>query len=354
VAGALPDRSPILVPASGGELAGPVWRLLARARALGPGLAAVGLVALSASWLSDHYGAPALLMALLLGMAINFLSDDPRCRPGLNFATTWILRAGVALLGARITAAQIAGLGPEVLAMATLGVTVTLATGGLLARALRLDPSFGALTGGAVAICGASAALAIAALLPQSPDRARDTSLTVAGVTVLSTAAMVAYPPLAAALALDETRTGVLIGATIHDVAQVVGAGYAVSAAAGDAATIVKLFRVALLFPTLLAIAWLFRAHPARRAGGAPVLPWFLLGFAALVVARSLGAIPPPAAALASDVSGALLLMAISAVGVRTLLGDVTKVGVAALVLIAGETLALLAWTCVALSLLPF
>ena len=88
---------------------------------------------------------------------------------------------------------------------------------------------FGLLSGGATAICGASAALALAAALPAHPLKERATLFTVVGVSALSTLAMIVYPMIAHALGLDSRAAGVFLGATIHDVAQVVGAGYSMS-----------------------------------------------------------------------------------------------------------------------------
>ena len=92
-------------------------------RSLGPGLVIAGMVALAASWLAEHYATPVMLFALLLGIAVNFLSSDPRCQPGIDFASRSILRLGVALLGARITFGQIQSLGGAALVL-TLGAVI--------------------------------------------------------------------------------------------------------------------------------------------------------------------------------------------------------------------------------------
>ncbi len=206
---------------------------VSRLHLLLPGFVIAGLVALAASWLAEHYGAPVMLFALLLGMAVNFLSQDERCRPGIDFASRSVLRLGVALLGARITHAQVQSLGGAALVLTAGAVVLTMACGVLLARATRQSTAYGLLTGGSVAICGASAALAIASVLPRHADHERDTVMTVVAVTALSTVAMVLYPLVAAAAGFDARASGVFLGATIHDVAQVVGAGYSVSAEAG-------------------------------------------------------------------------------------------------------------------------
>lgn len=311
-------------------------------RSLGPGLVIVGLVALAASWLAEHYATPVLLLALLLGIAVNFTSQVPRCMPGIEFASRSVLRVGVALLGARITFEQVQSLGGAVMTLAAGAVVLTILFGMALARLARLPRNFGVLTGGSVAICGASAALAIASVLPRGPDHERDTIMTVVAVTTLSTIAMVLYPLLAVAVGFDERTTGIFVGATIHDVAQVVGAGYSVSTLAGDTATIVKLFRVAMLLPVVLVISFLLqRAGDAAVASGdqrPPLLPLFLVGFAALVVVNSLGWLPPTVQGGLQEASRWCLVFAIAALGTRTSLGDLAQVGWRPVAIIVGET----------------
>lgn len=315
-------------------------RYFARIKPFGPGLVIAGLVALAASWLAEHYGAPVMLFALLLGIAVNFLSQDPRCQPGLEFASRTILRLGVALLGMRITFDQIQSLGVGVLALTAVAVVLTIASGWLLARSARLEASFGALTGGAVAICGASAALAIAAVLPRGPTHERDTVMTVVVVTALSTIAMIVYPLVTTAIGFDSRGAGVFLGATIHDVAQVVGAGYSISDDAGDTATIVKLFRVALLLPAVLVISFLFRTsqQPDTNITRPPLLPMFLIAFAALVVINSSGWVPQSVNAGMQEASRWCLVTAIAALGTKTSLGDLARVGWRPIAVIVAES----------------
>lgn len=316
-------------------------RLVAMFRRLAPGLGIAILVALAASWLAEHYTAPVMLFALLLGMAINFLSQESHCRPGIDFATRTVLRTGVALLGARITFTQVQSLGTDTLLIALTAVVLTIIFGWLAARFLKLKPDFGILTGGSVAICGASAAMAFSSVLPPSPERERDTILTVVGVTTLSTVAMVLYPLVATALHFSETQTGVFLGTTIHDVAQVVGAGYGVSELTGDTSTIVKLFRVALLLPAALAVALMFRSKQTTGPQGArpPLLPTFLLVFIALVALNSTVAVPVELVLGAGEASRWCLITAIAGLGIKTKLGDFVHVGWRPAALIMAETL---------------
>ena len=196
------------------------------ARLLFPGVLACGVVAAASTFLSQHYGAPVMLFALLLGMAMNFLSADGACALGIAFTARTLLRVGVALLGLRITAQQVGDLGWQPVVLVVVAVALTSGVSMIVARAMGFQSLFGLLSGGATAICGASAALALAAALPGHPQKERATLFTVIGVSALSTLAMIAYPMLARWLGLSDHAAGVFLGATIHDVAQVVGAGY--------------------------------------------------------------------------------------------------------------------------------
>ena len=321
----------------------------ARAAAPAPGVAVALMVAATATFLSDHYDAPVMLYALLLGMALNFVTDAPRGRAGIDFASKGLLRIGVALLGLRIGWDQISALGWEPVAMVVALVAATILISIFAARAMGFNPLFGFLSGGATAICGASAAMALSAALPPNARKEQATLFTVIGVSALSTAAMVLYPPVARLAGLDDHAAGVFIGATIHDVAQVVGAGYAISPDAGDTATIVKLLRVAMLLPVIL-----IAGQISRRAAGVagsdrpPLLLWFVVAFVTLVALNSLVALPATITETGSTLSRWCLVTAIAAIGMKTRLGDLVQVGWKPGVLMIGETLLLaamvLAW----------
>ena len=316
-----------------------------------PGLAVAAVVGIAATFLSIQYRASAMLFALLLGMALNFLAEEGRCLPGIQLASTAVLRAGVALLGLRITIAQVEALGWHTIGLVVATVTLTLVAGIAIARLLRLGSALGTLTGGAVAICGASAALAIASILPKHANAERDASFTVIGVTAMSTLAMILYPIVVGTMGLDHRAAGVFLGGTIHDVAQVVGAGYSVSQETGDTATIVKLLRVAMLLPACLAIGLALHVRGSTAAHAAPILPWFAVAFAALVVATSLGWIPTPVIDAGSIVSRWCLVTAIAAIGMKTSLKSLVDMGAKPVLLVvletiflAGMVLGVLAW----------
>lgn len=296
------------------------------------------MIALAATWLAQHYGAPVMLFALLIGMAFHFLHEEGRCVPGIEFASKAILRLGVALLGARITMGEILSLGAMPIATVLLGVFSTIGLGVLVAPRLGLGRSFGALSGGSVGICGASAALALASVLPRTKESERDTILAVVTVTALSTVAMILYPMLVPILGLSHVEAGVFLGGTIHDVAQVVGAGYTISPQTGDVATYVKLLRVTLLLPIVFGVALLVR-RGGRAADAKAPIPWFLLGFAALVAAGSFGLLTEPMVEGANTVSRAALVTAIAALGMKTSFKSLAEVGWRPVALMVAETL---------------
>ena len=303
------------------------------------GVLVSALVAVAAKFLSEHYGAPAMLLALLLGIAMNFLSDDPRTHAGIHFTARTVLRLGVALLGVRVSWEMLRDLGPGVIAWVILGVFLTIGFGMVLARFLGRSTDFGLLTGGSVAICGASAAMAIAAVLPARENDDRDLTFTVLGVTVLSTLAMILYPVLVELFGFDAETAGIFLGASIHDVAQVVGAGFSVSDEAGEVAVLVKLIRVSMLAPVVLLLALRVRQALASGEKHRPkILPGFLIGFAALALLNSLGVIPDVVRSLLTELSGWALLVAIAAVGIKTSPRSIIAVGGTAIMMIVAET----------------
>ena len=326
--------------AGAGRLEPLAW--LQSARNLAPGFCVAAVVAVTAQFLSEHYGVPAMLMALLLGIAFHFLAEEGRCVPGIELTAKKVLRIGVALLGVRISASLLIDLGAETILLIVAAVVLTIIFGLIGARLLRRGWRLALITGGSVAICGASAAMAIAAVLPKNEHSERNLLFTVMGVTVLSTIAMVVYPIIAQLLGLDDRETGIFLGGTIHDVAQVVGAGFSVSQEAGDSATLVKLIRVTMLAPVVLLFALAIRSMPDASEPGAarpPLVPGFVIGFLALATLNSLGLIPEIVASWASDASRWALLISIAAVGMKSSLKRMLDVGGQAIVLIIAETM---------------
>lgn len=306
-----------------------------------PGLLLSATIALAVRFVSDQLGGPAMLYALLFGMAFNFLTEDERFARGIQFASRNILRIGVALLGLRITTTEVMDLGWPVVVLIIGSVIATILFGALIGRAFGLKGDQSVLSAGAVAICGASAALAISSVLPTHKDHERNTIMTVAGVTALSTVAMVVYPVFVTYLQYDNATAGVFLGATIHDVAQVVGAGYIISDQTGEISTLVKLIRVACLVPVVIIISLITHRSRAESPDRRPLLPWFLVAFVVLVIVNSAGWVPLNVQSMLTPVSSWCLLTAVAALGVKTSLKALTEVGPAPIGVMVIQTLLL-------------
>lgn len=317
-----------------------------------PGLLLCVMIALASTFLAEHYGGPQLLYALLIGLSFHFMVKNPQVKPGVDFCGRTVLRLGVALLGARITLSQVAQLGVSSAILIICAVALTVAFGVLLAKWLDRPRDEGLLSGGAVAICGASAAMAVASVLPQNPRNERFTLLTVVGVTVLSTLAMILYPFALKWLAATPQQSGLFLGGTIHDVAQVVAAGMMLGTQAGDTATVVKLFRVMLLTPVVVVIALLYRRQMADAAAAVaadgqavstapasvPLIPGFLLAFIVLMLLASSQVFPKAWVDTASNASRWCLVAAIAAAGVKTSFEELLKLGWQPVLMLVAET----------------
>jgi uncharacterized integral membrane protein (TIGR00698 family) len=316
-----------------------VTALQTRSRALLPGMTVTLVVAAAALFLAEQYHAPAMLFALLLGIAMNFVTAQSGCKDGVEFAARDVLRIGVALLGTRITFGQIAGLGWHPVLLVVASVIATILFSAVVARLMGFNTLFGLLTGGATAICGASAAMALSASLSDHPSKNIATAFTIVGVSALSTLAMILYPMLADHLHLSAAAAGVFIGGSIHEVAQVVGAGYSVSRETGDVATIVKLMRVAMLLPVVVCFALIARRKQGKNQSGAspPLLPWFAVAFLVLAWINSSGWIGSAMQSFTNDLSRWCLIIAMSAIGMKTQLKQLIAVGLKPVLLMLGE-----------------
>lgn len=304
-----------------------------------PGLLLVTVAALAALWLAQQYGAPAILIGLLLGFALNFTNSDQRLRPGLDFASQTLLRIGIVLLGLRVTFGEIAALGlvPFLALLAIMAAVI--AVGMLSARLVGRDVQFGLLAGGATAICGISAALALWGIIGTKRVSQEGFAITVLGVTLASALALATYPGLSAMLGLSATQAGFLVGASIHDVAQAIGGGFAVSEAAGEVATVVKLSRVAMLVPVLLLTA-LFLGSKAQgqRFSIRQGVPWFIAGFVIVVALNSMLAIPAVVVDSGTTAAGFFLLLAVTSAAIKADLSGILAHGWRSFVPVASAT----------------
>lgn len=289
-----------------------------------PGLLLVLVTAFAALWLNNQYGAPAILMGLLIGLALNFVNKDTRLAVGLNFSSQTLLRWGIVLIGSQITFGQIAELGiTPFLALVGIMASVLL-IGSLSAKLLGQDFRFGLLAGGATAICGASAALAIWGLIGARRINQSQFTIVLLGITLASAFAMTFYPLIANLLGLNDVQAGFLIGASVHDVAQAIGGGFSFSTEAGEVATIVKLSRVALLAPVLIILALVLKADSSADEKDPPKfnlkngIPWFVVGFLLLAGFNSYQPLPSEIADYCGQLAKMLLLMAVVAAALKS------------------------------------
>lgn len=303
-----------------------------------PGLIACLFVALSAKFIAQHYNAPAMLLCLLFGISLNFMSRRNSTQKGIDFTAVTLLRAGIILIGARIMLSDFMALGGEMIALVFFSTISVVILGLVLAKALGLGRELGFLIGGATAICGASAALAISAILPRSKTLEQNTLLSVIGVTLMGTLAMIIYPVLIGYFNFNDQQASILIGGAIHDVSQVVGAGYSISEKAGDMAILVKLMRVFLLVPLLL--IFVFGIAQPKNEGKTLRFPFplFLIGFVLMMTLNSFHLISDGLTDILKDTSKWFLIMAITAVGMKTSPKALLDLGWKPICLICSET----------------
>ncbi len=308
-----------------------------KAKLLGTILCTV--IAIVAAIIATRYQAPVMLFALLLGLTAHAFYRKSNIQQGVNFCSRELLRLCVGLLGVRIAFADIVSLGitPPLIVMTSMALTIIF--GVLFSRVLGLPKTFGVLSGGAVAVCGVSAAAAISTVLPKDKSQEKYFALTVIGITTFSTLSMIFYPILTGYLGFSDQLAGVFIGGAIHDVAQVVGAGYTISPEAGDVATYIKLLRVALLMPIVMMVFFAFKERDSKMSGGVSAfIPGFLILFFVLAFLKNIGVMPAWLIEIIRSLSSNLLVVAIAAIGVKTSLKQVVSVGWRPVLLMGCET----------------
>ncbi|VTU37189.1 hypothetical protein E5CHR_04508 [Variovorax sp. PBL-E5] len=319
---------------------------LSPVRALLPGLLLTGALAAAAmgfaqlGWL-DRHGISALTLAIVLGMVVGNTRLGQAIEParaGVDFSRQRLLRLGIVLYGIRLTVQDMAHVGLEAVLVDALMLSSTFALA-LLAgvRLLRIDRDTAILIGAGSSICGAAAVMATQPVLRA---RAQQVAVAVATVVVFGTAGLFLYPliydALASlpALAMSPQQYGVFAGSTIHEVAQVVAAGRAISAQAADTAVVAKMGRVMMLAPFLLMLsAWLARGSRKGQAASAALgsgvaVPWFALGFVAVMLFHSAVALPPSWVAFVNAFDTGVLAMAMAGLGLTTHASAIRRAGV--------------------------
>jgi len=294
--------------------------------ALCAGLATAGFLLADQPWIKDTFHVSALLLVILLGMAWKSLLPEPHALiPGIRMAQRPILRWAVAGLGFRLSISELWRIGGPALSAVVISTFAALAFGWWIARRLGVPENLGILLGVGSSICGASAVVAADVVVQ---GERRDAAVALGIITLLGTVGIVLYPLIGRALDMPEFVYGVWAGASLHEMAQVVAAGFGMSDEAARVATVVKLARISLLAPVVLYLGWSLR-HQHKAAGRAKVapVPWFLVLFVIFAGINSLGIIPARWLDLVRRADLWLLCVGMAGVGLQTGFSDLRTAG---------------------------
>ena len=308
-----------------------------------PGLTLTGAIALGAFALRQIPGVAMfspMILATILGMLLHNLVGTPAiCRPGVVFSLKRILRLGIILLGFQLALSQVIAVGGVGVAIILAALFATFAFTKTMGRILGVDPKLAELIGAGTSICGASAVIATNTVT-QGKDS--DVAYAVACVTVFGSLAMLLYPLLPGLLHLSPRDFGLWSGASIHEIAQVVAASFQDGEAAGRFGTVAKLTRVMMLAPLVIGLGMLAARKAASLSDAAdsgprkaPPMPWFVLGFIAVMLLNSAVTVAPAEKAQIVSLTNFLLSMALAAMGLETDFAKLKREGLKPLALAA-------------------
>jgi uncharacterized integral membrane protein (TIGR00698 family) len=279
-----------------------------------------------------------MILSIVIGVGLqNVVGTPRRAVPGVAFSLRRVLRIAIVLLGLQLTVAQLIEVGAPGLGLIAVCIAATLGFTVWLGKLLGVDLRLATLIGTGTAICGASAVVAANTVVGGSDE---DSAYAIASVTLFGTLAMVVYPLLVHPLGLDAQQYGLWAGASIHEIAQVVAATFQISPDAGHVATIVKLSRVMMLAPVVVAmgLSGRFRRGDSTGTIAAAPIPWFVFGFLALIVLGSVVSIPPVPMHWIVEVTTFLLSMALAAMGLHTDIRKLSAEGVRPFILCAASS----------------
>jgi uncharacterized integral membrane protein (TIGR00698 family) len=316
-----------------------------------PGLALTGAIAAGAFALRQIPGVgmfSPLILATVIGMLVHNLLGTPAiAEAGVTFSLKRVLRLGIILLGFQLMLSQVVAVGVTGIAIILVTLVATFLFTKMMGRVIGVDPKLAELIGAGTSICGASAVIATNTVTEGSDA---DVAYAVACVTVFGSMAMLLYPLLPGLLDLSPRAFGLWSGSSIHEIAQVVAAAFQDGQIAGQFGTVAKLTRVMMLAPLVIGLGF-FAARKARGQGGerkAPPMPWFVLGFIAVMLLNSVITVAPAEKAQIVNLTNFLLSMALAAMGLATDFAKLKREGLKPLALaacawifIAGFSLAL-------------
>ncbi|UPY38344.1 putative sulfate exporter family transporter [Sediminicoccus sp. KRV36] len=311
-----------------------------RMRGLAPGLGLCLAIAAIAIIIRNMTGIAALnpvVVALVLGVGLGAVIGRPASlKPGISYAVRPVLRAAIVLLGFQVTVGMLASLGLGALVLAFLVVGLTLPFTIWLGRIMGVDPKLSLLIGTGTAICGASA---IVAANQVARGKDEDVTYALAVITLCGTVALITFPYLGDLMGMSANTYGLWAGAAIHEVVQAVGAAAAGGPEAAQTGTVMKLARVFLLAPAVVALGWWVARSSTAEAGHAKApVPWFAFGFLALVVIGSTGLVPKFVVDASRFIVPIMLAASVAALGLQTDLRALHARGAAPLLLGVAST----------------
>jgi uncharacterized integral membrane protein (TIGR00698 family) len=277
----------------------------------------------------------ALVLAILVGVAVRTAwQPGPRWRPGINFSAKFVLELAIVILGASVSITTIAALGAPLIIGIGCIVSFAIAASYTICRALGLPRRMAVLVACGNSICGNSAIAAVAPVIGADGD---EIASSISFTAVLGVVVVLGLPFLVPVLQLSLTQYGVLAGLTVYAVPQVLAATLPIGALSNQVGTIIKLVRVLMLGPVVLGISLLGSGlrpesdHPQphrRRLGLRELVPWFIIGFLALLIARSLGLIPQILLPPITRAAGLMTTIAMAALGLGVDVRIVARTGV--------------------------
>ncbi|WP_083246832.1 YeiH family protein [Mesorhizobium sp. SEMIA 3007] len=283
-----------------------------------PGIVLVAMitaVAFSAHNVSGFALFSPMILAVVAGMVYsNVLGTPVHAKAGIAFSQKRLLRFAIVLLGFQLTLGQVVsiGAGGVGIVAATLGATFLFTV--TLGRLIGVDRKLAQLIAAGTSICGASAIVATNIV---TDARDEDVTYAVASITLFGTVAMLGFPLLAPLLGLDQHAFGLWAGASIHEVAQVIGAGFQNGTQSGEIATVAKLTRVAMLAPMVIALGLMARRGSRDQSAARPPMPWFVAAFIAVVALNSLVTMPAEVKSAMALATTIMLTMGLAAMGLQ-------------------------------------
>nr|WP_315920767.1 YeiH family protein [Mesorhizobium sp. SP-1A] len=272
-----------------------------------------------------------MILAVLVGMVVcNLVGAPAHAKPGIAFCQRNILRYAIVLLGFQLTVTQLTSIGVSGVGIVALTLGATFCFTVWLGRTLGVDSKLAQLIAAGTSICGASAVVATNAVTSANDE---DVAYAVAAVTVFGTIAMLGYPLLEPFLGFSQHQFGLWSGASIHEIAQVIGASFQVGPQSGEIGTIAKLARVTMLAPVVITLGILAARSRKSESAAKPPMPWFVVAFVGVVIINSFVTIPAEVKQVIVLLTTFMLSVGLAAMGLQTNVSAIRSRGLRPLLL---------------------